>query len=370
VIPLHKISIPHDLDALMEELRSLMLSGWVGEGPKVAAFEEALKPVVGSENVTALNSCTSALQLALRLAGVGPGDEVITTPMTCMATNLPILLAGAKPVWADINPQTGNISHASIRERISDRTKAIVIVHWGGYPCDIQEINSLARTIGAKVIEDAAHALGASYRGKPIGSHSDFTCFSFQAIKHIHTGDGGLLVCRSMVDHARARSLKWFGIDREKRQINEYGIAEWEVTEPGYKMHMNDLAATIGLSQLPQLKTIIDARTLNSRLFDESFGNLSRVKPIERSLQHISSDWLYTLLVDDQLSFIRQLRERGITASIVHSRNDRSPVFAKFRQDLPGVDSFSKRMVCIPVGPWVGASERSQIIEAVRSESW
>lgn len=371
MIPLHKVAVPGDLDAMMASLRSVIESGWVGEGPKVAAFEEALRPIVGSDHVTAVNSGTSALTLALRLAGVGPGDEVITTPITCMATNLPILLVGAVPVWADVDPTTGNISYGSVADQITPQTKAIMAVHWGGYPCDMAEINALARPCGIKVIEDAAHALGASYQGKPIGSHSDFVCFSFQAIKHIHTGDGGLLCCRSMIDHSRARSLKWFGIDRERRQVGPYGIAEWEITDPGYKMHMNDIAATIGLSLLPELPQIISARSETALWYRTNFNALKRVKLLQESTDRKSADWLFTMRVDDQIGFIRYMKECGIDCSVVHARNDRSPVFSHLGSWLlPGVDEFASSMVCIPVGQWVTPSDRQKIIDTVSSEAW
>lgn len=369
MIPLHSVPPPSDLDGMMTELRAVLASGWVGEGPKVAAFEEALRGVVRSDHVTAVNSGTAALTIALRLAGVGPGDEVITTPVTCMATNLPILLAGATPVWADVDPSTGNIDPESIRP--TEKTKAIMVVHWGGYPCDMDEINAIGRSHGIKVIEDAAHALGATYRDRPIGSHSDFVCFSFQAIKHIHTGDGGLLCCRSMVDHSRARSLKWFGIDRERRQIGLYGIAEWEVTEAGYKAHMNDISATIGLSLLPGLPAILKARAANAKAYREAFTGLKRVAPLHEQSDRQSANWLFTLRVDDQISFIRYLRGRGIDSSIVHARNDLAPVFSGMSNVfLPGVSRFARSMVCIPVGQWLTEGTRRQIVEAVTSEAW
>lgn len=373
MIPLHKVFTPPGIgfERMMDELSAVLAGGWVGEGPKVAEFEAALRPIVGSDNVTALNSCTSALTLALRIAGVGVGDEVVTTAMTCTATNLPILLAGAAPVWADVDPDTGNISPTSVRSRITSRTKAIMVVHWGGEPCNMDAIGAIAREFNIKVIEDAAHAFGSSYRGNPIGSHSDFVCFSFQAIKHVHCGDGGLLVCRSMVDHARARSLKWFGIDRENRKENALGYAEWNVVEPGYKMHMNDIAATIGLAQLPYLSTILHARNNNAHAYEAAFAGLQRVKATKADLQSQSAYWLFTLLVDDQVAFIRHLKENGVASSVVHMRNDKGAVFAPYRcDDLPGLDHFSQHMVCIPVGQWVGDADRAHIIDTIQKEAW
>ncbi|MFQ5708112.1 MAG: DegT/DnrJ/EryC1/StrS family aminotransferase [bacterium] len=372
MIPLHKVFMPANIEEVINPLREVLSSGWIGEGNQVLKFERCLQEYLGVEHVTALNSGTSALQLALRLCGVGIGDEVITTPMTCMATNEPIVLTGATPVWADIDPATGNIDVDGIRKKISTRTKAIMMVHWGGYPCDIEEINQLAREYGLKVIEDSAHALGSVYQDKLIGNYSDFCCFSFQAIKHITTGDGGLLVCRSEKDHKRARSLKWFGIDREQRKTNALGIAEWDIIEAGYKYHMNDIAATIGLVQLPYLATILAQRRENAAFYRADLAGLHRVQLLqEQSQDRKSSYWLFTLKVDNQTQFIDHLFRHGIAASIVHARNDSHSIFANYNnRNLPGLDHFCNHMVCIPVGPWVGERERQHVAEVIRSERW
>jgi len=371
MIPLHKPFMPPDIDEVMEPLRKVLESGWIGEGPRVVEFEERISAFVGSRQVTALNSCTSAIQLALRLAGVGVGDEVITTAMTCMATNEPIILTGATPVFADVQPDTGNIDPDSIEEHISLRTRAIIVVHWGGYPCDMDRIHAIARNHGLRVIEDAAHALGSWYRGQPIGSHSDFACFSFQAIKHITTGDGGLLVCRDEADHKRARSLKWFGIDREKRVENELGIAEWDIVEAGYKYHMNDIAATIGLAQLPYLTGIIGSRRDNAQYYRESLAAVDRIQLLRDDTDRASSYWLFTLLVENRADFVRYMRENEVACSIIHTRNDRHSIFANYNTaDLNGLDDFSSRMACIPVGPWVSEADREKIVQLITAQSW
>lgn len=363
--------MPENIDEVIIPLKKVLQSGWIGEGPKVLEFEKKIGEYIGNSRVTALNSCTSALHLALRLCGVGIGDEVITTAMTCMATNEPIVLTGATPVWADINPHTGNIDPESIRKKISIRTKVIVLVHWGGYPCDIYEINQIAREYGLKVIEDCAHALGSSYHGKLIGNLSDFCCFSFQAIKHITTGDGGCLICKNNRDYQRARSLKWFGIDREKRQINARGIAEWDIIEAGYKFHMNDIAATIGLAQFPYLPQILAKRRENAAYYRKHLQGLTRVQLLEETSDRQSSYWLFTIKVDDQVRFIDYMYRNGIQTSIVHERNDRHSIFSNYNnQDLIGLDEFSRKMVCIPVGPWVGEKERNYIVEMIRKEAW
>jgi dTDP-4-amino-4,6-dideoxygalactose transaminase len=371
MIPLHKVFMPPNLAGITQSVSALLESGWIGEGPKVAEFEEALGPVLGRQNVTAVNSCTSAIHLALRLAGVGAGDEVITTAMTCSATNEPILIAGATPVWADIDPTSGNISPEDIREKLTDKTRAVVVVHWGGYPCDLDEIMDIGKEAGVAVIEDAAHSIGSTYHGAPIGSHADYVCFSFQAIKTITTGDGGALVCRDADAHRLGRSLRWLGIDRERRQVNEYNIADWDIVHAGYKFHMNDIAAVIGLGQLPHLEDVVTQRRANAQAFKNAFETLERVELLTERDDRSSAYWLFTVFVDKQVDFIRHLGEKGIAASIVHRRNDQYTVFREYQNpDLPGLDAFTKRMVCIPVGPWLSESDRQHIIDVISAENW
>ena len=178
-IPLFKVFMP---ESVMEPLRKVLLSGYIGEGPRVEEFERQLAPWFNN-NVLTVNNGTSALQLALRLANVSYGDEVVSTAMTCSATNEPILAMGARIIWADIDPWTGNINPEDVAAKITPKTKAIMCVHWGGYPCDLDELNAIAAEHGIKLIEDACHAFGSTYRGKPIGSHSDFACFLFRRLR-------------------------------------------------------------------------------------------------------------------------------------------------------------------------------------------
>ena len=206
-IPLFKVHMPK---SVQEPLLEILFSGFIGQGPQVEKFEKILAKYIGNPYPLTVNSGTSALQLALRLAGIQLGDEVISTPMTCTATNMPILAAGAKIVWADIDRLTGNISAASIEEKITSKTKAIIAVHWGGYPCDMMAINAVAKKYNIKVIEDGAHAFGAEYMQQKIGNHSDYVMFSFQAIKHITTVDGGVLFVRTKEDYQRGKLLRWY----------------------------------------------------------------------------------------------------------------------------------------------------------------
>ncbi len=363
MITLFKVHMP---ETVREPLLETLFCGFIGEGQRVIEFESKLTNFIGSPYPLSLNNCTSAIHLALRLSCVKPGDDVITSPMTCTATNEPIMSFYARIIWADINPKTGNIDPESIRRKITSKTKAILVTHWGGYPCPMDEINEIAQEYGIKVIEDAAHAFGTEYKGRKIGNHSDFVCFSFQAIKHITTVDGGVLFCKDETDYRRGKLLRWYGIDRESPRKDfrcEEDIAEW-----GYKFHMNDVAATIGIEQLNYIDGILSRNRDNARFYDESLSNINGVELCDYSDECKSAYWQYTILVNDRPSFMEYMNKNGIMVSQVHARNDKHSMFRDFLCDnLPGVDEFTKYMVCIPVGWWVTDEERQYIVDNIRT---
>ena len=349
----------------MKPLREVLFSGYIGQGPRVERFERELAPWFGSKNVLTVNSGTSAIQLALRLAGVKPGDEVISTPMTCVATNVPMLAMGARIVWADTDPFTGNIDPEDVAKKITKKTKAIICVHWGGYPCELARLNALAAAHGIKLIEDACHAFGATYHNRPVGSISDFTCFSFQAIKEITTVDGGALVCRSRKDLERGRLLRWYGIDRDENRKDFR--CEKNIREFGYKFHMNDVAATIGIEQLKYVQNNLEKNRRHAARYDEAFSFFVHVNPLRYKKDRLSSYWLYTLRVRQPRVFMERMEKAGIVASQVHARNDKHAIFKASAAQLPGVDEFTAHQVCIPVGWWLTPGERYRIIECVSS---
>ena len=363
-IPLFKVFMP---ESVMEPLRKVLLGGYIGEGPRVEEFERELGPWFGNSNVLTLNNGTAALQLALRLANVGYGDEVVSTPMTCSATNEPILAMGGRIIWADIDPWTGNIDPKDVAKRITPKTKAIMCVHWGGYPCELDELNAVAAEHGVKLIEDACHAFGSTYHGKPIGSQSDFACFSFQAIKEMTTVDGGALVCKSKADCERGRLLRWYGIDRRAKRSDLR--CEADIVEYGYKFHMNDVTAVIGLEQLKYVGKTIEKHRANAARYDEAFKNLEAVRPLRYRNDRCSSHWLYTMRVKDRPKFMEHMKRAGITVSQVHARNDTHTMFKDFKVNLPGVDEFTAEQVSIPVGWWLTEKDVSYIIKTVSKYS-
>ena len=360
-ISLFAVYMPESVD---KPLLTTLHSGYIGQGPKVEEFEQALAAFVGTTNVLTLNTGTSALHLAYRLAGVEPGTEVITTPMTCTATNLPILANGGTIVWADVDPDTGLIDPVDVERKITPRTKAIVGVDWGGTPCDWDALTAIGAKYGVKVIEDAAHAFGATYKGRKAGTLADFTAFSFQAIKHISTVDGGLLVCRDSADYKRGKLLRWYGIDRETERRDsriEEDIPEW-----GYKFHMNDVTATIGLAVLPDAPEILAQHRANAAYYDQYLDSMFQ-PAWKTSYKHQSAFWLYTVTLPsraDRDAFMDWMRNFGIMTSQVHARNDTHTTFAPFKATLPGLEAFASRQVSIPVHWKIGKEERERIVEA------
>ena len=327
----------------------VLQSGWVSEGRMVKQFEETLETQLGLTNPVALNSGTSALHLALALAGVKPGDEVILPAQTFVATGLVILMQYAKPVFADIQYKTGNIDPNSIREKITDKTKAIMPVHWGGYPCDMDEINQIVQEFNLTVIEDAAHALGATYKGKPIGAISQFTAFSFQAIKHLTTGDGGALCCLLTKDYEQAMIRRWFGIDRKNSKPSLLGEREYDIADVGYKYHLNDLSAAVGLGNLQDFPQNLQKRRQIAQFYRQELKNIPGLTLLDHQSDRESAEWLFTVLVENRNDFITKLKSHQIPASVVHLRIDHNSVFGGITSNLPNQEKFNQNQVAIPV---------------------
>ena len=357
MIPLFKVHSPENVGKVVEEV---FASGVVAEGQQVADFERAFGEKFGNANTVMVNSGTSALALAARLLDIGPGTEVVASPMTCFATLAPFFNAGAKFVWADVDPETGNISAEDVADKVTPKTRAVLAVHWGGYPFDYYAVKSAAGRI--PIVADAAHALGAMYEGRPISMLGDYVIFSFQAIKHLTTGDGGALCVRTEEVADRARRLRWFGLDRKLKTSTRW---EQDLAECGYKYHMNNVAAAIGLAQLPHIDGILAKHRANSARLDREISN-PRVSLLRRDPRVVSSCWVYSLLVDEPKEFGAYLAARGIGSDVVHMRNDRYSVFNHFRGGvLPGLDAFASRLWNIPCGWWLSKDDVMHIIEEV-----
>jgi perosamine synthetase len=359
----HTSVSPRAIELVNETLQSTFLS----EGRRVKEFELALESRLGIRHPVALNSGTSALHLALVLAGIGAGDEVILPAQTFVATGLAILMEGAVPVFADIDPLTGNITAAAIAAKISPRTCAVIPVHWGGYPCDLDEINSLAATHGFAVIEDAAHALGAAYKSKSIGAISRFTAFSFQAIKHLTTGDGGALCCMDEFDADLATTRRWFGIDRANSKPSILGERVYDISAIGYKYHLNDLAAAVGLGNLEDFPARLARRREIAGQYRRELADVPGLQLLTLAPDRTHAYWLFTVLVERREDFIRKLAANKIPSSVVHLRIDHNSVFGGISNDLPGQAEFNARQISIPVHEALTAEDVDSVIRTIRA---
>ena len=341
-------------------------SGNVSQGPRVDEFEDVLSREYGLSHPVALNSGTSALHLALVLTGVRAGDEVVLPPQTFVATGQAVLMQQAIPVFADIDPLTGNLLAGSLETVLSERTKAVIAVHWGGYPCDLDALCQVAARHKVVLIEDAAQSLGASHRGRPVGSVSRFTCFSFQAIKHVTCGDGGMLCCADHADAQNARRRRWFGIDRD-RPKTELGDRDGDVDVVGYKYHMNDLAAAVGLGNLAGFRERLARRREIAAAYRQALANVPGLTLLRSDHAHESACWLFTVLVERREIFARALKGRGIPTSVVDRRIDRYRVFGGTRAALAGQRQFDERQISLPLHSSLSEDDVQQVIAGVRA---
>ena len=348
---------------------SKVLSGrWIGQGPMVDKFEKKFEKVISKKHsAIATGSGTDALHLAYILAGLKKGDEVITTVFTCTATNIPFLYMGIKIKFADIDISTMNISVESVKKLISKKTRAIVCVHYGGLPCDMDELQKLAKKYNIPIIEDGAHALGAKYKNKFIGNISDYTTFSFQAIKHFTTGDGGMLTLKNNKKSSKAKRIRWFGINREAKQK---GVWENDVTEVGYKYQMTDISATLGYDSLNELNKILAHRR---KIYDIYLNELSKNKNIicinEDNNKKKHAAWLFTIALEKKDYLQKKLRDYKIETNQVHFRNDKYSIFKKFvkNQKFNNMDKIENEYLVLPIHTKVSVRDAKYICKLINS---
>lgn len=361
-IPLFKVFMPPEVDAAVLET---LHSGYLAEGPRVREFTENVASFLGTKYTIPVSSCTMGLTISYDAAGVRAGDEVITTPLTCVATNTPLLHLGAKIVWADCEAKTGMVDPASLEKLITKKTKAIVVLHKDGDLARMDQLLSIAKAHGIKLIEDAAHTFGAKYKGRNVGTMGDFTCFSLQAIKHITTGDGGIITCTNEDDYRRANALKWFGLDKAAIPA---GTSPWEhdISMVGYKANLNDLAATIGLVQMRHAEDILAKHNRNGRLYSELLAGIPGVELIARDSGNFETFWTYVILAEKRDAIRAALAADGIASQVIHPRNDTYSIFKASRRELPGVDYFSARELSLPCGWWVDEDDIHRIANIIK----
>jgi perosamine synthetase len=361
---------PHVPPGAAELVANVLSGRWIGQGPLVDLFESQFsKQLTPGIDCVAVNSCTSALHLAYILSDIQKDDHVISPVFTCTATNIPLLYLGANIDFVDVDVNTLNPSIADIESRITLDTKAVVVVDYGGIPNDYIKLKKLCDKYSAKLIVDAAHSLGSTYSGLPVAAYADFTAFSFQAIKTLTTGDGGMLAIHDSSMIAKAKRLRWFGIDRSAKQN---GIWENDIIDIGYKYQMNDIAAAIGLHSL---ETIDDIFSLRKAIYATYLNNINnpylRLLSPDSPLFDQTVPWLATVLVKShRLEFMAHLRQCGVESGQVHYRNDRYSIFSSsVKRSLPGMDSVNDDYICIPLHTKLDESDVNHIVASVNSFS-
>jgi perosamine synthetase len=330
---------------------NVLKTRWIGQGPLVDVLEEKFKKKFAKNNeCVAVGSGTDALHLAYILADIKKDDEVIAPLFTCTATNIPLLYIGAKIKFADIDPHTMNISIDHVKKLITKKTKAIVFVNYGGIPCDLEELNKIKKKYKVTLIQDAAQSLGSKYKNKNITDYADFSIFSFQAIKHISSGDGGMLTFKNKKLLDKSRRIRWFGIDRVKKQG---GTWENDITEIGYKYQMTDIGARMLLDSMNDFSKILSHRKKIFNIYKKILSKNNKLTFLDTKSKNLSNSfWLCTIVVHEKrIELQNYLRNLNIETNQVHFRNDRYSIFRKFikKGTYPNMDKYENNYLVIPL---------------------
>ena len=375
--PVVPFSPPHIGTAEIDEVVRTLESGWLTTGPRVRLFEERFAAYLGASFAVAVNSCTAGLHLSLVAAEIGPGDEVITTPLTFCATANVIVHAGATPVFADVDPATGNLDPDATAAAITPRTRAIIPVHYGGRPADVIAFQALGARHGLVVVEDAAHCIEGVFAGRKIGTTADATSFSFYATKNLTTGEGGMVTTESADTAQRIRTASLHGMTQPAwTRYERTGRCHYDVVMPGFKYNMTDLSAAIGLHQLNALNGHLERREHISARYDEAFSGLplATFEPIPSGSVHARH--LYTVLADgvtgpSRDDFLRELADKGIAASVhfpaVHLHSFYAGRFGFTRGDFPAAERIADTVVSLPLSPALTDEQVDYVIRTTRA---
>jgi dTDP-4-amino-4,6-dideoxygalactose transaminase len=364
-------------EAEIQEVVATLRSGWLSTGPRVHEFERAFAEYIGVPHAIAVNSCTAALHLSLLATGIGPGDEVVTTPLTFCATANVIVHTGATPRFADIDPVTWNLSVARTADTITSRTRALIPVHYAGRPVDVAGFRALSQRHGLVLIEDAAHCVEGATAGAKIGATADLTCFSFYATKNLTTGEGGMLTTASGTWAYIVRTASLHGMSRDAwSRYGAGGSPHYDVVMPGYKYNMMDLQAAIGLHQLERLDDHLRRREAIWRIYDEAFSDLPLTRPAPVAIGDVHARHLYSVLVGPDSGWSRDdlmaaLREDGISTSVhfkaLHLHSFYAERFKLTRGMFPVAEMVSERTLSLPLSAGMTDGQVAQVVGAVRN---
>ena len=351
-----------------EAVREVLASGWVGLGPKTAEFEERFAEYLGVGHAVAVNSGTAALHLAMLLADV-EDREVITTPLTFVSTNHAILYCGGEPVFADVEADTANIDPESVAGLVTDRTRAIVCVHYGGRPCRMDALESIAREHDLVLVEDAAHGCGGEWHGRKLGTIGRYGCFSFHAVKNLATGEGGMIVTDEADEDTRLRRLRWLGITKDtwsRETLTQYSWY-YAVEEMGYKYHMHDISAALGLVQLARLDDLNARRAHWAGRYDEALADLDWidrpvVAPDTRPSWHN-----YAIQTDHRDDLNLHLAEHGVSTGVHYIPNNHYDIYKECRGETPVADRVWRRLLTLPLYPDLTDEDFGRVIDGIRA---
>ncbi len=356
-----------EIDAVAEVMRS----GWIGLGPKTAEFERQFAQFVGTTHAVAVNSCTAALDLALKLLDVNHGHEVIVPTMTFVSTAHCVAYRLAMPVFADVDPHTLSLDLDDVRRKITSRTRAIIPVHYSGRPIDMDALKEIAGGPGHQtlaIIEDCAHATGARYKGRSVGSIGDIGCFSFHAVKNLAMGDGGALTLNDEQWMQRSKRLRWLGIDKgtwDRTSIDKSYWWQYSVDEIGLKCHMNDIAAAIGLVQLRRLEAMNGRRREIARRYSEAFAPYEFLETPPGDTPDLESSWhIYCLKAPERDDLCAFLQQKGIATGVHYMPVHLYSCYGN-KPHLPQAEAVSKRIVSLPMYPDMTDADVEQVIDSI-----
>lgn len=352
----------------IEAVAGVLESGWIGMGPRTKEFEEEFARFTGVKFAVGLNSATAALHLAVKALGINSG-EIIVPAITFISTALAATYNNAKPVFADVYEDTLNIDVDDIKRKITKKTRAIIPVHYGGHPVELDDILDIANEHDLKMIEDCAHACGSLYKGRHVGSLGDVGCFSFHAVKNLATGDGGMLTTNSEEIAKKVERLRWLGIDKSTFLRSGKDNYSWNygVAEVGYKYHMNDITAAIGLVQLKKLEKMNERRAEIAGIYNKNFRDIDWIQlPVEKDYVK-SAHHNYVVKVNDRDKLMAFLAERGISTGVHYMPLYLHPIYEGIKANTPTVEEIWKKIITLPLYPDMTFNDINKVVNSIKA---